>query len=359
MQRNAQSLDMIRALSDAKSPSGFEDETLLAAREFAKDAGRLEEDCMRNLFLYREKNRGKPMLMLDAHGDEVGMMVHSIKPNGTLRFLPLGSWTEGSLKGAKVLVRNAEGGWIPGVVASRPPHFMGGEKEKSGGEETKSLVIDVGARDDTEARERFRIRIGEPAVPAARFEYDAENDLMMGKAFDCRLGCAVLIETMRRIKDMELEVDVAASISSQEECSGHGCMVAVNRIRPRVAIVFEGCPADDTFNEPYAVQTALKKGPMLRFMDVSMIANPRFQRYALDLAEKLNLPVQASVREGGGNNGAAISAALLGTPVIVMGVPVRYIHAPYGIASYFDFEATVNLAVELIRRMNEALIASF
>lgn len=358
MRIDPECIRLIRELSDARAPSGFEDETLLAAREGARGAGRIEEDCMRNLYIYREKNCGKPMLMLDAHGDEVGMMIQSIKPNGTLRFVSLGTWTEGSLKGAKVLVRNARGAWIPGVVASRPPHFMGGEKVASA-EPIRDLVIDVGARSDVEARDCFHIRIGEPAVPATRFSYDEENDLMMGKAFDCRIGCAVVIETMRRIRDMELAVDVAASISSQEEFEGHGAMVAVNQIQPQAAIVFEGCPADDTFNEPYAVQTALKAGPMIRFMDVSMIANPRFQRYALNLAEELGMPMQASVREGGGNNGAAISKALRGAPVIVMGVPVRHIHTPCGITSYFDFEATVSMAVELIRRMDAALIASF
>ncbi|HWQ59452.1 MAG TPA: M42 family peptidase [Clostridia bacterium] len=352
-------VEMIRALSDARAPSGFEDEALLAARRFAGSLGRIEEDCMRNLYLFREKNCGKPMLMLDAHADEVGIMIQAIKPNGTLRFVSLGTWTEGSLKGTKVLVRNAEGQWIPGVVASRPPHFMGGEDQKGVAEGIRSLVIDVGARDEAEARDRYHIRIGEPAVPATAFSYDRDNDIMMGKAFDCRIGCAVLLETMRRLRDEELGVDVAASISSQEEFEGHGCMVAVNRIKPAAAIVFEGCPADDTFNEPYAVQTALKGGPMIRFMDVSMIANPRFQRYALDLAQELGMPLQASVREGGGNNGAAICRALRGAPVIVMGVPVRYIHTPCGITSYFDFEATAAMAVEIVKRLDAALIASF
>ena len=116
-----------------------------------------------------------------------------------------------------------------------------------------------------------------------------------------------------------------------------------------MAIVFEGCPADDTFTEPYAVQTAFKKGPMLRFMDKSIICSPRYQRYALDLAEEKGIPVQASVREGGGNN----------VPTIVIGVPVRYIHTVYGIASIYDFEATVRLAVELVKSMTAEQIKKF
>ena len=114
-----------------------------------------------------------------------------------------------------------------------------------------------------------------------------------------------------------------------------------------------------SFTEPYAIQTALKKGPMLRFMDKSIVCSPRYQRYVLDLAEEKGLAVQSSVREGGGNNGAIINTSLDGIPVIVVGVPVRYIHSHYGITSYYDFEATVQLATEVVRSMTEEIIRSF
>ena len=148
-------------------------------------------------------------------------------------------------------------------------------------------------------------------------------------------------------------------LSSQEEIGERGIHVAVNRVKPQIAICFEGCPADDTFTEPYAVQTAFKKGPMLRYMDKSIVCSPRYQRYSLDLAKTLNIPAQASVREGGGNNGAIIHTSLDGIPTIVIGVPVRYIHSVHGIASYYDFEATVRLAVEIVKSMNEGIIKGF
>ena len=182
---------------------------------------------------------------------------------------------------------------------------------------------------------------------------------MIGKGFDCRIGCAALIETLRRLRDEKLDVDVVGVLSSQEEVGERGMKVAVNHIKPQIAICFEGCPADDTFTEPYAVQTAFKKGPMLRFMDKSIICTPRYQRYALDLAEKRGLMAQASVREGGGNNGAIVHTSLDGIPSIVIGVPVRYIHSVHGIASYYDFEATVKLAVEIVKSMNGDIIKSF
>ena len=123
--------------------------------------------------------------------------------------------------------------------------------------------------------------------------------------------------------------------------------------------MFEGCPADDTVAEPYMVQTAIKKGPMLRYIDARMITHPRFQRYALDMGERLGIPVQASVRSGGSTNGAPIHLSNMGVPSIVIGLPTRYIHTHHGIAAYADFENAVKLATEVIRSLNEDVLAQF
>ena len=357
---NPENLKMIEALSNAKSPSGFEDETIAAARPFAEPIGPLKEDHLRNFYIGRHANTGKkPLMMLDAHSDEVGFMVHSIHENGTIRFVELGRWSLNTLPSSKVLVRNALGEYIPGIIAAKPVHFMSAAERANPVLEMKNLVIDVGAVSKEEAIRDYHIRIGEQIITDGRFTYDEAHDVMMGKAFDCRIGCAALLETMRRLKDEALDMDLVGVLSSQEEVGERGATVAVNTVRPNIAICFEGCPADDTFTEPYAIQTALKKGPMIRFMDCSIICSPRYQRYTLDLAAEKGIPVQASVREGGGNNGAVINTSLDGIPVIVIGVPVRYIHSHYGITSYYDFEASVRLAVEVVRSMNAEVIDSF
>ena len=354
-------LSMIEGMSNAFGPSGFEEGPIAVARSFMKDRVKIKEDKVRNLYFYRKNNTGnKPVLMLDAHSDEVGFMVHSIRSNGCLRFVTLGGFATTSLPSSKVLVRNRFGEYIPGIIAAKPVHFMSAaEKNGQSGLAISDLSIDVGATSKQEAEEVFGIRIGEPIVPDVKFTYDTKRDIMMGKAFDCRIGCAALMEAMRRLENEDLAVDVVGVLSSQEEAGERGVRVAVNTVKPDIAICFEGCPADDTFTEPYAIQTALKKGPMLRFMDVSVICSPRFQRYTLDLAEEKGLPVQASVREGGGNNGAIINTALDGIPVVVMGVPVRYIHSHHGITSYSDFEDTVKLAVEVVKSISSEVIEKF
>ena len=353
-------IKMIEALSNAPGASGFEDEVLTVARKYADGFGEIQEDCLRNLYIFRKENTGnKPIIILDAHSDEVGFMVHSIKPNGTLRFVTLGGWNKANLPASKVLVRNAEGKYIPGIIAAKPVHFMTAAEREKPSTDIQSMVIDIGATSYEEAVEEYHIRIGEPVVPATGFQYDEQHGIFFGKAFDCRIGCAVLLEVLKRLAGKELPCDVVAVLSSQEEVGDRGCKVAVNRVKPDAAIVLEGCPADDTFTDPYAIQTALKKGPMFRFMDVSTICNPRFQRYVLDLAEEKNIPVQASVREGGGNNASVINTALLGVPAVVAGVPVRYIHSMHCMTSLFDFEATVDMVVALLENLTPEQIQRF
>lgn len=358
MTYSAETVKLIQALSDVPGPSGFEDEVLDIVREALKDICTFEEDKLRNLYIYRKNHRGdKPVLMLDAHGDEVGLMIHSIKPNGTLRFVKLGGMSSAGLAASEVLVRNVDGEYVRGIVGLKPPHFSKGDA--SSALDLQNFYIDVGAKSAEEAVNEYRLGIGEPVVPATTCKFDEKHGLFFGKAFDCRVGVAAMIETLRRLDGMDLPFDVVAVVSSQEEIGDRGIAVAVNKIKPDIAICFEGCPADDTFTESYAIQTALRGGPMFRYMDVSVICTPRFQRWVLKVAKDHGIKAQASVREGGGNNGAIINMADRGVPVVVAGVPVRYIHAPSGITAYEDFESTTRLATILAKELTPEILDTF
>jgi len=350
-------LNMIRELSDAPGASGFEEEVVAVARRYAAPIGEMKEDFLRNLYIHRKENTGnKPVLMLDAHSDEVGLIVQAIKPNGTLRFLQLGSWNKNALVSSKVLVRNALGEYIPGIIAAKPVHYMSAAEKANPTLDISDMVIDVGATSYEDAVQNFHIRMGEPVVPATRFQYDEQHDLMFAKGFDCRIGCAAMIEALLRLRGEELPCDVIAVLSTQEELGPRNSKVTVHHIKPDIAIVMEGCPADDTFAQGYMIQTALKKGPMFRHMDVSAICAPRFQRWALDLAAKEGIPVQEAVRQGGGNNAASIQTALVGAPAIVCGVPVRYAHATNCISTYYDFEMSVRMVIALLRNITPDVI---
>ena len=352
-------LQMIADFSNANGPSGFEDAVVAVARDYAPADAILEEDSLRNLYIRRAGNTGgRPVVQLDAHSDEVGFMVQAIRPNGTLKFLPLGGWVNSNIPAHRVRVQTRDGSWIPGVTVAKPPHFMTAA-EKGRMPEIEDMSIDIGASSLEEARDVFGVRVAAPVAPDVCFEYDAKHDLMFGKAFDNRLGCAAIQATLDALGHEALDVDVVGAMAAQEEVGTRGAAVTARHVKPDIAIVFEGCPADDTVVEPWLSQTAIHKGPMLRHIDARMITNPRFQRYALDLAEELGIPVQESVRSGGSTNGAPIHLSNLGVPCIVVGLPVRYIHSHYGIASLEDFRNGVKLAVEIIRRLDADMIKRF
>ena len=97
---------------------------------------------------------------------------------------------------------------------------------------------------------------------------------------------------------------------------------------------------------------------MFRHMDISAICAPRYQRFALDLAAKKGIPVQESVRQGGGNNAASIQTTLFGAPSIVAGIPVRYAHSTNCISTGFDFEAAVQMVIALFENITPEMIQS-
>jgi putative aminopeptidase FrvX len=183
--------------------------------------------------------------------------------------------------------------------------------------------------------------------------------MMMGKAFDCRLGCAAVIDILNRVEALRPNVDVVGTLSSQEELGLRGAQVAARRVDPDVAIILEGTPADDVFKDEETAQSVLKKGPQIRHRDNSMMANPRFVAFARQVAKKAGIPFQDAVRDSGGTNGGMVTLAGRGVPVVVLGVPVRYIHAPYGLAAIDDLNWAVTWALEIIKQLDEQVIKGF
>ena len=357
------SIDLIRELSNTFGVSGFENEVADVATQYAAHFSKANRDKMGNVYLnYKEKcdkEEKSLKVLLDAHMDEVGFIVQTIRPNGMIDFLPIGRWVVHNIPAHTVVIRTENDQKIKGITASTPPHFMS-EADKKDPLEIDSLVIDVGTSSKEET-ELLGIKIGDPIVPDVTFETLRDGELLLGKAFDCRIGVAALLETM---KDFEKEaptsnVEVVGALSTQEEVGIRGAEVVTNQVEADLAIVFEGCPADDTFTPPYKVQSALTKGPMLRDFDVSMITHPSFQKFALHTAAKHNIKVQRSVRKGGGTNGSAYHLADQGIPTIVVGIPVRYAHTHYGYVAYEDYLGAKKLVLNLLRELSIDVYGSF
>ena len=354
----AQEIQMLKDFSDANATSGFETEFVKLFTDTVKDYADLEVDGMLNVYAAKKQNMGqRPVIQLDAHSDAVGLLTQAVRPNGLLKFVTLGGWNNVVLPSMKVKVRNKDGEYIPGVVALKPPHFMTAAERKAV-PQVADLSIDVGSSSREETIKDYKIDTGCPIFVDVKCEYNDKTGLFFGKDFDDRFGAAAMADVLENLKDEETNFDVVAALSSQEEVGLRGAYVTARKVKPDVCLVLESCPADDTFEPEWLSQTGLKRGPMLRDMDVTFLPNPKFQQYACDLADKNGIPYTRSVRTGGGQDGAAIYYEN-GAPTIVIGIPVRYEHSPYCFSSYKDFKASVDLALAIIRDLDQEKLDSF
>ena len=352
-------INMIEELTNTFGAPGFEDEVM---EKIKKEVNFLsaERDSINNLYIgLGEKDSAVPTVALDCHTDEVGFIVENINRNGSISFLTLGGWHVGNVPASAVVIKNNKGEYIKGVVTSKPPHFMTDE-EKNRLPKMSELTIDIGKSSYEETVELYGIEVGNPIVPDVSFVYDEKIGIMRAKAFDNRLGCAASIEVLKAVKNNGIKnVNVVGAFASQEEVGLRGAQVAAYRVKPDFAIVFEGSPADDSFKEGTASHGALKKGVQLRVVDGAMISNPRVLKFARDIADKKGIKYQMIAREKGSTNGGKYHISETGIPVLVLGIPTRYIHTHYSYASIDDLTAAISLAVEVIKELNKDIIKSF
>jgi putative aminopeptidase FrvX len=347
-------LEICARLSNAFGPSGYEHAVADTLADLLGDIP-TQRDAMQNIYASLSQNNGKPLVMLDAHTDEVGFMVQSITANGLLKLVPLGGWVEHNIPAHTFLVRNRDGALVRTVSASKPPHFMSAA-ERGAAITMDSIQLDAGVCSRREAMDLLGLEPGCPVAPEVEFAYNEITDIMLGKAFDCRLGCAALVEVLHRMRHTALQTDVVGAFSTQEEVGLRGAKVTAERLRPRLAICLEGTPADDTFTPADEAQGALKKGVQIRFRDGSMVAHPEFVAFARQVAEKHGIAHQMAVRTGGGTNGGAIHLAGNGVPTLVLGIPVRYAHTHYGYAAACDVDAAVALACALLEELTTDVV---
>lgn len=366
-------LMILEELSNAFGPSGFEEDVVRVIKKYCSGMA-FRNDAMHNVYTelkptaltagtgdsneIHEKpafsSDRRPVLMLDAHLDECGFMIQSIMENGLMSIVTLGGFHLTSLPAHSVIVRTTEGKMHRGITTSKPVHFLTPEQKADNSLRIEDILIDVGACSREEVLAVYGIRPGDPVVPDVAYEYHEENGICFGKAFDNRLGCFCIIETMKALMAEEdrLAARVVGAFAAQEEVGTRGAVVTAQQVRPDLAIVFEGSPADDPYFQAGIAQGVMRGGVQIRHLDNSYVSNPAFIRYAHEIGEKFGIPCQDAVRRGGSTNAGKISLTGQAVPVLVLGIPSRYVHSHYNFCAKSDIEAAVSMAVEVIRGLN-------
>jgi endoglucanase len=293
--------------------------------------------------------------MLAGHLDEIGFMVKRITKEGFLKFLPLGGWFDQVLLGQRVIIKTQKGD-VTGVIGAKPPHLLTAEA-RTKVVEKKDMYIDIGATSEDEVKE-IGVQVGDPIVPRADFLVLANGKTYLSKAFDDRVGVALMVSALSELKDQPHPNAVYGAATVMEEVGIRGATTSVEAVNPDVAIVLESDIAGDVPGiTPEESSVKLGGGPTVVIYDARMIPNLKLRDLVVATANEIGVNVQLSYIEGGATDGGAIHLHKTGVPTVVIAVAARHIHSHSSIIHRKDYDDAVKLLVALLKRLDAATVA--
>nr|WP_206425691.1 M42 family peptidase [Ruminococcus sp. Marseille-P6503] len=303
-----------------------------------------KKDNLGSIIAFKKGRRtsGK-RVMVSAHMDEVGMIVTYINADGTLKISPVGGIDPRAVFGRRVEIGKNR---ICGVIGGKAVHNLTAEERKKSAP-FEAMTVDVG----TDSREETSklVSPGDSVCFSSQFT-EFGDGLLASKAIDDRAGCAVMLKLIRD----ELEYDTYFTFVVQEEIGLRGSACAAYAVNPDAALVLEATTAADVPSASEEKRVcALKKGPVVSFMDRHTIYDKELYDLAFKTAEELDIPCQTKSMVAGGNDAGAIHVSHGGVRTAAISLPCRYLHTPYCVIAYEDLENSYLLAKKFIDRIHE------
>jgi endoglucanase len=336
---------VLQRLSETNGPAGFEGPVRDYIVDMAKELGaKPMVDKLGNVHAH-VKGKG-PKVMLIAHMDEIGLITADIDEKGFIYFTNLGGWDPRLLPGLEVTVM-ASGRDLPGTIGMKPPHITSAaEREKV--LDMSELFVDTGL--DAAGLKRAGVRVGTPIAPSTSFRR-LSKQRVMGKAFDDRAGCYVLLKLL---DEGNLPCDVTFVWSVQEEMGARGGGPAATRIDPDYVIVVESTIASDFPGVPrQKIIARLLHGTVVTIMDRLQVADAGMLDAVLEVAKERKLKVQLKKPGIGATDAGPIHLRGTGYRALPLAVPTRYIHGPAAIIDLRDMDNTVKLVRAMVERLAE------
>lgn len=292
-----------------------------------------KKDALGNIIAFKKgKNASKTKLMVDAHTDEVGLIITNITEGGFLKFK-----TVGYIKTEVLLSRRVRiNGKITGVISAKPIHLLKGD-DATKLPNPDCLYIDIGLSDKNEAEKI--VSVGDRAVILD--QYSESDSKILSKALDDRVGCAILISLLKGQSDY----DFYATFTVQEELGLRGAKTAAFSVNPEASIVLEGTTAADIadVNKSDTV-CRLGDGVAVSFMDKATV----YDRAFYDAALNSGIVCQPKRAVAGGNNSGAIHLNRKGVRTLALSVPCRYIHSASSVCDKRDIESAYEMVLYMI-----------
>lgn len=326
-------LETIKKLSLLDGVSGRENAVRdYIINEVSAYADSIETDTLGNLIVFKKgKNTPKNKVMLDAHMDEVGLMITYINSDGTLEFDRVGGIDKRVMLGKPVTVGENK---IQGVIGVKATHMVPAAEKLN---MPSTMYIDIGA-DSKEEAEKV-VSLGDYVCFNSEF-VEFGDGLIKGKALDDRAGCAILIDMIKS----ELPYDMYFNFAAGEEVGFGIAQTAFYKVQPDYAIVVETTTAADLADVPENKKVcSLGNGGVISFMDRRTIYPKELFDRAFELAEKHGIKAQVKSLVAGGNNAGVIHKTAGGIKTITVSLPCRYLHSPSCVLKKEDIEESAKL----------------
>jgi tetrahedral aminopeptidase len=323
--------DLIKKLTEDYGPSGYEHQMRQLIREEIRGyVDEIRTNALGSLIaLKRGAGRGKKV-MLAAHMDEIGVMVTHIDEKGFCRFAPIGGVFPLTLLGGRVVFGNG----AMGVIGVEEKHFERGKTPP-----LDQFFIDVGAKD----KKSCPVKVGDAA--GFRRPFEDLGDRLVAKTMDDRIGCAILIETLRKLR--RCAHDVYFVFTVQEEMTLAGAGTSAYGLNPDLALAVDVTDTGDT-PESNHMAVSLGGGPAIKVQDSGMVAHAGVKDLMMRRAEEARIPYQLEVLTRGTTDAMAIQMVREGIPTGCLSIPCRYLHSPSEMVDYGDVQNSVKLLLAIL-----------
>ena len=345
---------LLKELTEAPGPPGFEEPVRkLMIERMHPFADSITYDGLGSIIA--QQGHSGPRIMLDAHMDELGGMVRRIRPDGFISMQMLGYWLSAALPDQRWMIIGSKGP-VLAVTDIWDAHIA--PHDAQGHPQQQELYLDTGARSAADV-EALGISPGDPVAPVSDFAI-LSNNRYLAKAWDDRVGCAVMLEVMRRLAKSPHPNQIFYVGTVQEEGSieMRGAATSAHIINPDIGFSLEvGIPNDVPGPGPEAAQEVLGGGPGMMLYTFSELPNRNLVAHVKKIASDQHIPLQFDFVPGFGDDAGAIKLNNSGVPVTTVLVPARSTHAHNGIIDRADFDRTVDLMVALIQSLDAATVA--
>ena len=347
---------LLKELTEVNGVPGNEAPVRAVVRKYMEGLGEISQDKIGSVICKRQGTNPTPRVMLAGHMDEIGFMVKQITPEGFIKFIPLGGWFDQVMLGHRVVIQTRKGE-VVGVIGAKPPHLLSAE-DRTKMIPKKEMYIDIGATSQTEVLEAG-VMLGDPISPRADFVPLVNGKTYLSKAFDDRVGTALVIAALQKLQTMSHPNTVYGVATVMDEVGLRGATPSVRAVDPDVAIVLESDIAGDVPGiKPEESSVKLGAGPTMLIYESRTIPNTKLRELILEIAREEEINVQISSIEAGGTDGGAIHLHGIGVPTTILGVAARHIHSHSSIIHRDDFDRALRLLVAVITRLDSDCVAN-